>query len=226
MAGGIITQADLSIINSTISGNSLEVEYGSFGAAGITAYGTLTLSLTYVTISNNLNTIDSNYPTGESISVDVISSTTVVDSVDSIFDASGGETVYLGPALLSIPWGTTCSRTPLALPSMPRIRPTPTRCLGHSPITAARPSRRLSCPAAPLAAGVPITGVTSDQRGVARPSSGPDIGAYEAVASDCRRRPAARRPLSTHELRRDLQPADESGSGPGSDQLHPGSRRS
>ena len=149
MAGGIITQADLSIINSTISGNSLEVEYGSFGAAGITAYGTLTLSLTYVTIANNLNTIDPNFRTVESVSVELFSSTTVADAVDSIFDASGGESVYLGPALLSIPWGTTCSRTPLALPSMPRIRPTPTRCLGHSPITAARPSRRLSCPAAP-----------------------------------------------------------------------------
>lgn len=96
MAGGILAEADLTIINSTISGNSLDVQYGSNGGAGITVYSTLTLSLTYVTISNNLNTIDPNFPARESIAVELSSTTTVVDSVDSIFDASGGESVNVG----------------------------------------------------------------------------------------------------------------------------------
>ena len=180
LAGGIITQADLTIVNSTISGNTLRREVWHLGCCGAsTASGTLTLSLTYVTISNNLNTIDSNYPTGESISVDVISSTTVVDSVDSIFDASGGETVYLGPAAAFHSLGHNLfSDTPgFAVNATDQTNSNP--LLGPLANHGGPTLTQALLPEARLAAGVPITGVTSDQRGVARPSSGPDIGAYE-----------------------------------------------
>jgi hypothetical protein len=167
LGGGINNSGTLSATNSTISGNSAATQGGGIASSGGT-------SLTFVTSAGN------SAPMGGGVAV-LAGSSSNVTSIDTIFQnqtggnisvAAGAAFTSLGHNLFSDTPAVTLQPTdlvntnPLLAPLGDNGGPTDTQALlNGSPATNA---------------GIAVMGITTDQRGDPRPTSGvTDIGAFQ-----------------------------------------------
>jgi sugar lactone lactonase YvrE len=173
--GQVTAAASMTLTNCTISGNT--ATGGGFGGAisNIGGGGTASLTLQDCTLATNTGA------TASGIYNFAYSSPANVSYIGTIFANTAGTNVYnsggtltsLGHNLSSdstgnlIATGDLPSRNPLLASLGSYSGPTPTRAL---------------LPGSPaINAGVAISGVTTDQRGIARPQgSAADIGAFES----------------------------------------------
>ena len=169
--GAINNSGSLSVANATFYGNSATGIDGSFGGA-IADSGTA--SITYVTADDN------SAATGGAVAV-TSGAQSVVTSVDSIYQNTQGGNIAvaagsfrsLGHNIFSDDPGVTLDPTDL-VNTNPLLGPLTFNNGGNTYTQALLPGS----PA--INAGVSVAGITTDQRGAPRPSSGPtDIGAFQ-----------------------------------------------
>ena len=170
--GGILNGGTLSVTNSTFNGNSTN------GGSGGAIYSGGTVSLTYVTMDDN--SVSGDGSTGGGVAI-ATSSGAAVTSVDSIFDnpqggsISGGSATNfqsLGHNLFSDIPSVTLASSDL-VNTDPRLAPLANN--GGPTMT-----QGLYSDSPAIGAGVPLSGVATDQRGLPRgPGSTTDVGAFE-----------------------------------------------
>jgi hypothetical protein len=177
--GGIDNGGTLSITNTTFNGNFSSIGNTDQGGSGGAIFNSGTLSVTYVTMADNSVSGDGSVGGGIAISA---GSNIAVMSIDSIFDNPEGGNISggsdsnfqsLGHNLFSDNPGVPLDPTDLFNVD-PRLGPLaanggPTQTMALLPGSPA------------IDAGIVVSGVTTDQRGITRPQgSAPDIGAFES----------------------------------------------
>jgi predicted outer membrane repeat protein len=184
IGGGISNQGTLSITNSTLSGNSANGGGGSIGfgigsgiGGGISSAGSL--SLVSDTISDNV--INGGAGSGGG-GVEISSGQNpIVESIDSIFKnpIGGNVTVTSGGVFRSLGHNL--------FSDAPALSVDPTDLVDTDPLLGpladnGGPTMTIALlPGSPaINGGIPVVGITTDQRGAPRlPGIAPDIGAFE-----------------------------------------------
>ncbi len=168
--GAIANSGALSVTNSTISDNSVTGVDGSFGG-GIADSGTV--SITYVT------TDDNSAATGGGVAI-TSGAQSVVDSIDSIFqNTQGGNIAVVAGSFTSVGHNLFSDDPDVSLGPTDLVNTDP--LLG--PLTSnggPYQTQALLTDSPAINAGIPVSGITTDQRGAPRPLSGTtDIGAFQ-----------------------------------------------
>ncbi len=168
--GAIENSGTASITNSTLNGNSTTSTTGTFGG-GIADSGTL--SLTYVTSDQN------SAASGGGIGI-VSGGQPAVDLIDSIFQNAQGGNIFGASGDFHSSGHNLFSDDPgISLESTDLVNTAP--LLGPLADNGGPTFTQALLPGSPaLDAGIAVAGVTTDQRGGSRPSTGAtDIGAFE-----------------------------------------------
>ena len=164
--GGIENSGTLSLTNSTLSGNLANDSGGGIADSG-------TVSISYVTADDNAAT------TGGGVAI-TSGAESVVASIDSIFQNTQGGNV-------SVAAGSFHSSGHNLFSDTPGVSVDPTDLVNTDPMLGPLANNggptltQALLPGSPaLDAGIPVPGITTDQRGGLRPSSGAtDIGAFQ-----------------------------------------------
>jgi hypothetical protein len=170
--GGIANGGTLTVTNSTISGNSAFESGGGIDNGG-------TLTFTDSTISRNSSGSNFFNPIG---SGDGISNSGTAMAAMSIFANAGGGNLDVTSGAQFVSLGHNL------FSDTPRVALDPTDLINTDPLLGPLDDNggptltHALLPGSPaLDAGVPVAGVTTDQRGISRPQGGaPDIGAFES----------------------------------------------
>ena len=152
--------------NSTLSGNSAGDSGGGISDSG-------SASLTYVTVANN------QAASGGGLAI-AAGSQSAVSSIDSIYqDPQGGSLVVAGGAFQSLGHNLFADSPGVALDLTDLINTDP--LLGPLANNGGPTlTQTLLAGSTAMNAGVGVAGITTDQRGASRPTSGPtDIGAVQ-----------------------------------------------
>ncbi len=170
--GGIDSYGTLSVINSTLSGNSA---MGSVGVGGGIA-DSGTASLADVTVADNSAVSGGGIAT-QSLAV---GQPTHLQSIDSIFqNPQGGNFAVASSAFSSLGHNLFSDDPSVSLDPTDLVNTDP--LLGPLANNGGPTLTQALLPGSPaINAGIPVAGVTTDQRGAPRPLSGAtDIGAFE-----------------------------------------------
>ena len=185
VGGGIFNSGTLSVTNSTFSGNLATSTFsgssatgflmGSFGG-GIADEGVG--SITYVTADDN------SAASGGGIAVDSPSGSigpqALFDSIDSIFqNTQGGNVSVAAGSFRSLGHNLFSDAPDVSLDATDLVNTNP--LLGPLANNGGPTLTQALLPGSPaINAGIPVVGVTTDQRGAPRPAgSAPDLGAFQ-----------------------------------------------
>jgi hypothetical protein len=168
--GGIYNTGTVTLINDTVSGNDANT-------SGDGILNTGNIFLTYSTISGNFI---SGTDSGDGIE-NLSTQNRAVVAIDTIFDSDGGASVSGGGggAFQSLGHNLFSDNPDFTVLSTDLINTNP--MLGPLAANGGPTLTEALLPGSPAVnAGVPVAGVTTDQRGIYRPQgAAPDIGAFE-----------------------------------------------
>ncbi len=177
--GGIDNGGTLSITNTTFNGNSASIGNTDQGGSGGAIFNGGTLSVTYVTIADNSVKGDGSAGGGIGISA---GSNIAVMFIDSIFDNPEGGNISGGSASNFQSLGHNLFSDNPGVPLDPTDLINVDPLLGPLAANGGPTQTMALLPGSPaIDAGIAVSGVTTDQRGITRPKgSSPDIGAFES----------------------------------------------